>query len=430
MKMVLPVSFIVASRFFGLFIVLPVLSLYSLKLEGANEFLVGLLVGGYALTQMILQVPFGSLSDKFGRKITMSFGLIIFIIGSIICANSINIYSMLIGRLIQGSGAVGAVATAMISDFTPEEKRGHAMAIMGGMIGLAFTFSMILSPVLSSKFGLSSLFYISAALSVLCIILLYTVVPKEVKIHHHEPKIPFFQLIKQKNLFIMNITNLMQKMLMSVAFVAIPIVLVSELGYKQENLWHVYGISTVFGFIAMGLAGFLGDAKGHSKKLLIFGVILFIIAYLNFAFSKTSLAFTFGVVIFFVGFNIHEPIMQSCASKFALSSQKGAALGVFNAFGYAGSFLGGVIGGYFLHEFDMTILAIIYCILSLIWLISLFWLSNPILFKNLYLQSANLNLLNGVSGIIDRYKNQKGYVVKYNSSIINEDKIKEILNIK
>ncbi|MFW5625306.1 MAG: MFS transporter, partial [Campylobacter hyointestinalis] len=134
-KTVLPLSFITASRFFGLFIVLPVLSLYALNLKGANEFLVGLLVGVYAITQMILQAPFGALSDKFGRKITMSFGLIIFIIGSLICANANDIYTMLLGRLIQGSGAIGAVATAMISDFVSEEKRGHAMAIMGGMIG-------------------------------------------------------------------------------------------------------------------------------------------------------------------------------------------------------------------------------------------------------------------------------------------------------
>lgn len=426
-KTVLPLSFITASRFFGLFIVLPVLSLYALNLKGANEFLVGLLVGVYAITQMILQAPFGALSDKFGRKITMSFGLIIFIIGSLICANANDIYTMLLGRLIQGSGAIGAVATAMISDFVSEEKRGHAMAIMGGMIGISFGLSMVLSPILSSKFGLSSLFYLSALLCVFCIVLLYAVVPSEIKVVHHEPKIGFLKLLKQKNLFIMNITNLMQKMLMSAAFVAIPIILVGEMGFDGKNLWIVYALASLFGFVSMGMAGFLGDAKGHSKKLLLIGVVLFIAAYLTFAFSKNSTFFIVGVVLFFIGFNLHEPIMQSCASKFALSSQKGSALGVFNAFGYCGSFLGGVLGGYFLHKFGITTLAIFYAVLSILWLALLSLLSDPKIFKNLYLESADFSKLDGILGIIERYHSKRGYVIKYNSNLINESEIRSIL---
>ncbi|AII14071.1 putative sugar transporter, major facilitator superfamily [Campylobacter iguaniorum] len=428
-KTVLPLSFITASRFFGLFIVLPVLSLYALNLKGANELLVGFLVGGYAITQMILQVPFGALSDKFGRKNTMTFGLVIFIIGSLVCAEASDIYTMIIGRLIQGSGAVGAVATAMISDFTPEEKRGHAMAIMGGMIGIAFSISMVLSPILSSKFGLASLFYLSALLSVFCIILLYTVVPKEPKFHHHDAKVAFKTLIIQKNLLIMNITNLMQKMLMSAAFVAIPLTLVKTLGYASDKLWIVYAASMVFGFVAMGLAGFLGDGKGQSKNLLLVGVVLFIIAYMGFAFSGSVVWFIVFVVVFFVGFNLHEPIMQSCASKFALSSQKGAALGVFNAFGYGGSFLGGVLGGYFLHKFDIGILALAFGILSVLWFVLLWFLTDPKIFKNLYLKTANLDALDGVCGIVERYKNQSGFVVKYNSTLIDENEIKRRLGL-
>ncbi|EAI2229989.1 MFS transporter, partial [Campylobacter jejuni] len=136
----------------------------------------GLLVGVYALTQMILQMPFGILSDKIGRKKTMLIGLIIFIIGSLICSFAENIYTMLLGRMLQGAGAIGAVATAMISDFITEENRGKAMAVMGSFIGLSFAASMVISPLMSAKWGLSSLFDLSAALSLLCIILLYTVV--------------------------------------------------------------------------------------------------------------------------------------------------------------------------------------------------------------------------------------------------------------
>ncbi|WP_157656597.1 MFS transporter, partial [Campylobacter coli] len=362
---VLPLSFIVGTRFFGLFIVLPVLSFYALELQGANEFLVGLLVGVYALTQMALQMPFGILSDKIGRKKTMLIGLIIFIIGSLICSWADNIYTMLIGRMLQGAGAIGAVATAMISDFITEENRGKAMAIMGSFIGLSFAASMVISPLMSAKWGLSSLFDLSAVLSLLCIILLYTVVPKENKLTHENTKTPFFHLIKQKNLALMNFTNFMQKMLMSIAFLSIPIILVKHLGFDEHKLWIVYTASMIAGFIAMGFSGSLGEKRGLAKQILLLGIAFFILSYIFFVFSSTITFFIVAVVIFFIGFNLHEPIMQSCASKFCKVHEKGAALGLFNAFGYGGSFIGGIIGGIFLHLNKLELLAIILVILSL-----------------------------------------------------------------
>ena len=429
LRSVLPLGFIAASRFFGLFIILPVLSLYALELDGANEFLAGLTIGAYAITQMIFQLPFGSLSDRFGRKFMIFVGLIIFIIGSLICAISTDIYTMLFGRLLQGCGAVGAVATAMISDLVSEDKRSKAMAMMGGMIGIAFAISMILSPLLSREFGLSSLFYLSIIVTIFCIFLLFSAVPKEPKIHHHDPKIPLTKLLKQKDLAIMNLTNLMQKMLMSCAFVAIPIVLVKSLEYSGDNLWIVYLISMIFGFLAMGMAGFLGDGKGHSKKLLLIGVVLFIISFIGFGVANSAVSFIIFVVIFFIGFNIHEPILQSCASKFAKSNQRGSALGIFNSFGYLGSFLGGAVGGYLLHSYNITVLAVILAVGSAIWLLILFQLSDPRIFQIIRLKNADISILDSVNGIVDRYK-QNGYsVVKFNSDIISRDEIISILGV-
>ena len=429
LRSVLPLGFIAASRFFGLFIILPVLSLYALELDGANEFLAGLTIGAYAITQMIFQLPFGSLSDRFGRKFMIFVGLIIFIIGSLICAISTDIYTMLFGRLLQGCGAVGAVATAMISDLVSEDKRSKAMAMMGGMIGIAFAISMILSPLLSREFGLSSLFYLSIIVTIFCIFLLFSAVPKEPKIHHHDPKIPLTKLLKQKDLAIMNLTNLMQKMLMSCAFVAIPIVLVKSLEYSGDNLWIVYLISMIFGFLAMGMAGFLGDGKGHSKKLLLIGVVLFIISFIGFGVANSAVSFIIFVVIFFIGFNIHEPILQSCASKFAKSNQRGSALGIFNSFGYLGSFLGGAVGGYLLHSYNITALAAVLAVVLAIWLLILFQLSDPRIFQIIRLKNADISILDSVNGIVDRYK-QNGYsVVKFNSNIISRDEVISILGV-
>lgn len=430
LKSVLPLSFIIGTRFFGLFIVLPVLSLYALKLEGANEFLVGLLVGVYALAQMILQVPFGILSDKIGRKKTMLFGLIIFIIGCVICSFAQDIYTMLLGRILQGSGAIGAVATAMISDFINEENRSKAMAIMGSFIGLSFAASMVISPLMSAKWGLSSLFDLSAVLSLLCIILLYTIVPKEQKISHENTKTPLFHLLKQKNLALMNLTNFMQKMLMSIAFLSIPIVLVSHFGYPNDKLWIVYTLSMIVGFIAMGFAGSLGEKRGLAKQILLCGVAFFILSYGIFIWAHSLNIFVFAVVIFFIGFNLHEPIMQSCASKFCKVNEKGAALGVFNAFGYGGSFLGGIIGGIFLHLDKLELLASVLVVLSLFWLFALFLLKNPFDFKNLYLPldtPINFNDFLKNLGVVDIYKNSKNLVIKFDTKLTNKEELESKL---
>ncbi|WP_107849640.1 MFS transporter [Campylobacter concisus] len=430
LKSVLPLSFIVASRFFGLFIVLPVLSLYALNLEGANEFLVGLIVGVYAISQMIFQVPFGALSDKIGRKKALTIGLLIFVVGSIVCALASEIYTMLFGRFLQGVGAVGAVATAMISDFVAEENRSKAMAIMGAFIGLSFTLSMVLGPLLAKDYGLSSLFYLSAALSLLCVVLLYTVVPKEIKVSAKAQKVPFGKLFLQKDYMIINFTSFMQKMLTSIAFLAIPIILVKEYGYESGELYKVYTLGAVLGFLAMGLAGFLGDGKGLSKVILIAGTLLFAITYAIFALSFTKFLFVVGIAIFFVGFNLHEPIMQSTATKFVKSSQKGTALGIFNSFGYFGSFVGGAVGGYIMHTFNFKVLAIVCVVLCVIWLVLLFSLSDPRIFKNIYLSpeaSLNLELLNSQKGVVDYYKNEKNQVIKFDSRLTSEVALKESL---
>ncbi|KAA6224931.1 MULTISPECIES: MFS transporter [unclassified Campylobacter] len=437
LKNIFILSFIVATRFFGLFIVLPVLSLYALNLKGANDFLIGMLVGIYALTQMLLQTPFGMLSDKIGRKKTMLFGLLIFIIGSLVCSFASDIYMMIFGRLLQGSGAIGAVATAMISDFVPEEKRGKAMAIMGSFIGISFATSMLIAPIMSAKFGLSSLFDLSAILSFLCIILLFAFLPKETKIIHHNEKTPLLHLFKDKNLALMNLTNFMQKMLMSLAFLSIPIVLVKGFGiFKEDELYKVYILAMLAGFFAMGLAGSLGEKRGLSKQILILGVLFFILSYVlfvvcllaNFSLSIANGVFIVAVVIFFIGFNLHEPIMQSCASKFCKVNEKGVALGIFNSFGYCGSFIGGLLGGLFFNNFD--ILCIILAFFSIIWLILLCFLKNPSEFKNLYLSlDTKLNLNNQILGIVDIYKNTKYLVIKFDSKIINEISLKEMLKI-
>lgn len=431
-KSALPLAFIIGSRFFGLFIILPVISVYALELRDANEFLIGVLIGTYAIAQIIFQVPFGYLSDRIGRKNSMFVGLVIFIIGAIVCSQAHDIYTMIFGRFIQGSGAIGAVATALMSDMTKEEVRGHAMAMMGAFIGLSFTLSMIIAPILSSKFGISSLFYLSILITVVCIILLYTLIGQEPKIIHNQVKIPISQLLTNKNLVIMNLSNFMQKMLMSAAFIVIPIAVVHGFNMQKSDLSQIYAIATFFGFVAMGIGGGVGEMKQVTKQILVIGVALFVVAYAIFTLSlEHKFIFYVGIVIFFVGFNLHEPILQSMASKFSKASQKGTVLGLFNAFGYFGNFIGGIGGGFLLTHFDISVFSSLVAALCAIWLFSLKWLDNPKIFKNLYIPIAekkvDFSSLDNVFGVIEYYIRKDELVIKYNSKIINEAQLKEHL---
>ena len=352
---------------------------------------------------------------------------------------------MIFGRFLQGCGAVGAVATALISDFTREEERGKAMAVMGAMIGVSFGVAMILSPLLSAKFGLASLFHLSSALTLLCLMLLFFVVPTEPHIRSLRQKVPLGSLLSDKNLMLMNLTNFFQKAFMTAAFFLIPILLVQKFGLSKSDLTKIYALGAIFGFTAMGASGALGEKRALAKQdrkslgekralakqILLIGICFFIASYLIFAFASGASAFVVGVMLFFVGFNAHEPIMQSLASKFAKVAQKGAALGIFNSFGFFGSFLGGLCGGALFGKIGIEALGIGVAVLGVIWLVLLSRLSDPKLFKNLYFpKGGDFSALQGVKGIIEIYETDGELVVKFNSKLINEDQIYKIVGGK
>jgi MFS family permease len=431
-----PLSAIIALRFLGLFIVLPVLSVYALELEGATQFLVGVTLGGYALTQMILQVPFGMLSDRIGRKKTIAIGLTILFIGSIVCAFSESIYSLMLGRFLQGAGAIGAVGSALLSDLVKEEMRSRAMAFMGASIALSFAISMGLGPLLGGIYGVGILFWITALSAVGAIILLFSKVPNPPRITHayEMDESRMHVLLKNTQLLRMNITNFLQKGMMTLAFLVIPIIMVHKFGMEKASLWQVYLPSLLLGIFAMGASAVFGEKRHKSKAMLMLGVILFSISYLIMAYANSSLIFILGVAVFFIGFNIHEPLMQSLASKYARVHERGTALGVFNSFGHFGTFMGGALGGWLYTHFGLVSIAWIVTIVAIFWLVMLATLPNPHRTKNLYIplidvKLANLAKLSSINGVVEWYKNETEalLIVKYDGLLIDELDIKNLL---
>ena len=433
-KSVLPLSAIIALRFFGLFLVLPVISVYAINLEGATPTLVGVVIGGYALTQMLFQIPFGVMSDKFGRKGTIIFGLLIFAIGSIICALSTDIYTLIFGRLLQGAGSIGAVVTAMISDLVKEQQRPKAMAVMGSSIAFAFAISMIAGPTIGAAFGVESLFYITLFLALASIFVLMKFVPNPPQITHtYKEKAKLGEILGNPNLIKMNITNFLQKGLMTFAFMIIPMTLIKNFDWQMAELWKVYLPAMIFGIIAMAPAAILAEKKGKFKEILIIGIILFAISYLVIGFSSSATVFVIGVVIFFIGFNMHEPIMQSLAAKFAKVHQRGLVLGIFTSAGYVGTFLGGLLGGAFYESASMNTLVIVIAVVCILWAILIITMPNPTKKKFIYLSLDEYKLEN--SGKLETNSIEEWYInnteniiaIKYDSDLISDIEVKNLL---
>ncbi len=433
-KNVMPLSAILSLRFLGLFLVLPVLSIYAMGMEGATPLLVGVIVGGYALTQALLQVPFGTMSDRIGRKLTLLIGLVIFLIGSVICALSDDIYMLMLGRFLQGAGAIGSVITAMISDLVPEEVRGKAMAMMGGSIAISFALAMALGPVLGAAYGVSTLFWITAGLSIMAMILLFTKVPTPPRIRHiYHKTAKMSDILKDPDLLSMIIINGMQKGLMTIAFVLIPIILVDPqhgFGWEKAELWKVYIPAMIFGLVAMGPAAVFGEKYNRPKEIFLVSILLFITAFLLMGYATTDGLFILGVISFFIGFNMMEPLVQSMISKFAKVHQKGAALGIGNSVAYFMTFLGGTIAGLYLDFSDRQTLGLTLGIIGTLWLLWTLRLNNPHKHSHLFIPLADIDQekLNGLEHehIAEWYINETEdlAVVKYRSAELDEESIK------
>ncbi len=441
-KQIMPLNFIVALRFFGLFIVLPVLSVYALDMEGATPFLAGVTVGGYALTQAIFQVPFGLMSDKFGRKPILFFGLVIFIIGSIIAAMADNIYMLMIGRFLQGSGAIGSVVSAMIADLVKEEQRAHAMAIMGGTIALSFAVAMIVAPLVGGHWGIDKLFWLTAILSVMAIGVLFTSVPKPPHIVHtySEEESKFTEVFKDKALVRMYITFLFHSSIMTMAFFIIPIVMTHEVteggfGWEKAELWKVYFPAMIFGFISMAPAAILGEKHGKGREIFMISVAIIFVSFMAMGFASTPLIFGIGVTLFFIGFNMFEPLLQSFVAKFAKVHQKGAALGVANTFAYTGIFLGGLLAGWIMQHYDRATLSMIVGAISIVWFIWVATMPSPNNRGNVYLpldlfDREKVASLTKHEAIVESYVNETEQiaVVKFNKDLIDEDEVRGMLS--
>jgi len=338
---------IFALRMLGLFLILPVFAVHARTIPGGDSpALVGLALGIYGLTQGLLQIPFGAASDRWGRKPVIVAGLVLFAAGSFIAASADDIFWTIIGRAVQGAGAISAAVTAFIADATREEHRTKAMAMVGASIGLTFALSLVGAPPLYAAVGMGGLFALTGVLALAAIAVVTWVVPSAPpRIEHDEPataaSVVFNPQLLRLNFGIFALHTVQMAM-----FVVVPVLLVERAQLPLPNHWWVYLPVVLVSFGLMMPPIMAAERRSRMRILFLSAVGLLLVVQLGLLLHAPSLMWIAGwLLLFFVGFNILEASLPSLVSRVAPSSAKGLALGIYNTTQAIGLFAGGALGG-------------------------------------------------------------------------------------
>ncbi|MBD1553039.1 MFS transporter [Pseudomonas typographi] len=344
-------ALVFAFRMLGMFMVLPVLATYGMELAGATPALIGLAIGAYGLTQAVLQIPFGMLSDRIGRRPVIYVGLVIFALGSLLAAQADSIWGVIAGRVLQGAGAISAAVMALLSDLTREQNRTKAMAMIGMSIGLSFAVAMVVGPLLTRAFGLPGLFLATAGLALVGLALVAFVVPRSSGLLvHRESGVARQALaptLRNRELLRLNAGIFILHAILMSSFVALPLALVDRAGLPKEQHWWVYLTALFVSFFAMVPFIIYGEKKRQMKRVLVGAVLVLMLTELFFwAFGYGLVELVVGTVVFFTAFNLLEASLPSLVSKVSPAGGKGTAMGVYSTSQFLGAALGGILGGW------------------------------------------------------------------------------------
>ncbi len=371
-----------AFRMLGLFMILPVFSSYVHKLPGATPTLIGFALGIYGLTQACLQIPFGTLSDKIGRKPVITAGLVLFALGSVVAALSHSIGGIILGRALQGAGAVGSTVLALTADLTRDEHRNKAMAFIGLTIGLSFMIAMVLGPIINHWFGLSGIFWLTAILSLCGILMLFTLVPHPPKVVVDENVEPnprrFGAVLKNSQLLRLDASIGLQHGIFTCIFIAIPILLTHDLQLNSDHQVWLYLVVLVLAFFCMLPFVIIAEKKRLMRPLFIIAVVIILLCLLMMLFfADSAIVVSLGLFLFFTAFTFLESCLPSWVSKIAPIRQKGSAMGIYSTCQFLGIFIGGTLGGISYAHFGIDGVFTLAAIMAAVWAIISFNLDNP-----------------------------------------------------
>jgi MFS family permease len=366
-NLALKISLIMATRMLGLFMIFPIFSVYANNYESVTPFYIGLAIGAYGLTQAFFQIPFGYLSDKYGRKPLLIIGLVIFFFGSVIAANATDIYQVVAGRALQGAGAISAVLMAFLADYVSEEERPKANAFVGVQIGIAFMLALLLGPIVAHQVGISGLFWIIAMLSIVALIVVATL-PFATPKQQYSLSVENFKKILTPNLLRLDFSVFALHLILTCAFIAIPIFLVENNILSIQDNWQIYLPVIVLSFL--GMIPMIIIATKFKKTKSIFLLSIFLLALSQILFYQSALNYTTFFIIltlFFVAFNALEALLPSLIVKTASSEKRGLAMGFYASSQFLGAFVGGVIGGWIYNTLGLNSVFLFTTFIALIW---------------------------------------------------------------
>ncbi len=373
---------IYALRMLGLFMILPVFALYSEHLDGATPALAGLAIGIYGMTQAFLQIPFGLLSDRIGRKPVIVFGLLVFALGSVMAASADTIWGVIAGRAMQGAGAIAAAVMALTADLVREEHRVKAMAIIGMSIGASFAVAMVLGPVLNSWIGVPGIFWLTAVLALGGIAVILLLVPNPVvsRVRRDAEAVPeqFAGVLRNAQLLRLDAGIFSLHLILTASFVVLPLALRDLAGLDASRHWEVY-LPVLLLSLPMAIP-FIIQAEKHQrmKQVFVASVIVVAVAELIlYRFHNQVLAIGIGLFIFYSAFNLLEALLPSLIAKMAPPDSKGTAMGFYSSAQFFGAFVGGTTGGWLHGRFGLSSVFLFCALVALVWLVLALGMETP-----------------------------------------------------
>lgn len=373
LRATLSLATVFATRLLGLFMIYPVFTAYARHLKGTTPEMIGLALGAYGLTQGLLQIPFGLLSDRIGRKVMVAGGLALFGVGSAVAALSTSIDGVLVGRVLQGTGAVGSVILALVADLTREDSRTKAMALVGMTIGLSFVVAIVVGPVLAAIIGVPGIFWLTAGLAVIGIAVTYGAVPAPPRVlrHRDTAAVPalFASVLRDRELLRLDFAIFSLHAVLTASFLAVPLVLARTMALGSDRDWMVY-LPVLAVSVALMVPVIIVAEKGGRMKECFLAAIGVLAA------SVLALAFWHGIAAvviaaltgFFTGFNVMEAMLPSLVTKIAPAGAKGTATGIYSSAQFLGIFVGGAGGGWALGLGGTTGVFVFAIIVTLVWL--------------------------------------------------------------
>lgn len=393
-KAVIPIAGIYGLRMLGLFLILPVFSLYADGLDGVTPTLIGLALGAYGFTMAMLQIPFGWMSDRIGRKPVITAGLLIFAVGSVVAAMADTIWGVIIGRALQGAGAIAAAMMALLADLTREEIRSKAMAVVGMTIGMSFTVALIAGPLLDHWVGVPGIFWLTGLFALLGIAVLYWMVPNpdHSSLHRDVVSRPgeFGRILSNPQLLRLDLGIMLLHGIMTAMFIALPFVLRDHLSIASAS--HPWVYLPVL-LVAMGVMVpliIMAEKKGKMKQVFMACITMIALACAMLGLQHDSLVSVIaGLFLFFVAYNVLEATLPSLISRMAPIDAKGTAMGVYSTSQFFGAFLGGAGGGWCYGHYDVQGVFFSAAVIALLWLLVALGMRMPVMRSSMMLHVAS-----------------------------------------